>query len=293
VHPRFRQSLAQYGIDATNPDAALDFLMAEAGIEQPEPTAAMREFQYAQRNPQFAEYQDRTNQPTVVMQGETAYRKERGSQLAKEYGQIQTDAQKARSRIGQLRQIDSLLSDPAVYTGTGAQTINALKRAGQTLFGMDFQGVDKAEAARRVVNEMALSFKSDLPGPMSDSDRQFLQEIPPNIGDTAQGRRLLVELMKAKEQRKIELAEMARNYARQTGRLDDGWYEVAARYAERNPMFDSEMMERAREVAATAEQRSPYAGSYPQVQSAEDWEALEPGDYYFDPNGRLKQKQAR
>jgi len=252
--------------------------------------AAVREFEYAQRNPEFAEYRKQTSQPAVVMKGETAYRKERGSQLAKEYGQIQTDAQKARSRIGQLRQIDGLLSDPAVYTGSGAETINSLKRVGKTLFGMDFQGVDKADAARRVVNEMALSFKSDLPGPMSDSDRQFLQEIPPNIGDTAQGRKLLVELMKQKEQRKVELARLAREYARENGRLDDGWYEVAARYAEANPMFDEDMMERAKEVAGTAEQRSPYAGSYPTVNNDADFDALEPGSYFFDPNGDLRRK---
>jgi len=293
VHPRFRAVLDQYGVDVSDPDRALGFLLAESGIDQPEPTAAMREFRYAQRNPAFADYQERTSQPAVVMKGETAYRKERGSQLAKDYGRIQEDARKARSRIGQLRQIDSLLSNPDVYTGTGAEAVNTLKRMGQTLFGMDFKGVADAEAARRVVDEMALSMTDQLPGPISNQELALLRSIPPNIGDTAEGRKLLVELTKAKEQRKIELARLARDYVRENGRLDDGWFDVAARYAEQNPMFDEETMERARKVASTAQQTSPYAGTYPRVETADDWEALEPGEYYFDPNGRPRQKQAR
>jgi len=305
AHPKFRAKLDEYGVDLSDPEAGLGFLMAEAGIEpqkQPDMPSAVREYQFAMQQRQqrgeppipYGEWKKSSKAPLVnVGKGESEYDKTRGEALANEYGTILEDARKARSRIGQLRQIDSLLSDPAVYTGTGAQAINAIKRAGQTLFGMDLEGVDKADAARRVTNEMALSFKSDLPGPMSDSDRQFLTEIPPNIGDTAQGRKLLVELMTAKERRKIELAKMAREYRQRNGRLDDNWYDIAARYAEQNPMFDEEMMERAKEVAGTAQQRSPYAGSYPSVESAEDWEALEPGSYYFDPNGRLKQKKAR
>jgi len=280
-------------------DEGLRNAALKARLSKPKDDRTANERQYAIARQQgfegsFMDFLKEKEGPQVVMKGETEYAKERGGALAKEYGTIQSEAQKARSRIGQLRQLDTLLSDPNVYTGTGAQAINAVKRAGKTLFGMDFQGVDKADAARRIVNEMALSFKGDLPGPMSDSDRQFLQEIPPNIGDTAQGRKLLVELMKQKEQRKVEMAQIAREYARaNSGRLDDGWYDVAARYAEQNPMFDKDMMEQAKDVAGSAEQRSPYAGSYPSVQSAEDWEALEPGDYYFDPNGRLKQKKAR
>ncbi|HKJ60429.1 MAG TPA: hypothetical protein VKA94_00335, partial [Hyphomicrobiales bacterium] len=240
-------------------------MLAQKGGTQ---TAAIKEYELAKSEGfqgSFADFLKEKKAPLVTIQGEEEYAKTRGKALGEEFGAIQTNAQQATDRIGQLRQIDDLLSNPKVYTGTGAEAINALKRAAQTLFGQEsIEGVADADAARRISTEMALSLKENLPGPMSDSDREFLQSIPPNIGDTAQGRKLLVSLMTAKEQRKIELAELAREYAEQKGgRLDDGWYSVVGRYNAQNPVFTDEMMESARNVSSQARQPSPAAGVLP------------------------------
>lgn len=197
----------------------------------------------------------------VETKQEGEYEKTRGKALGEQFGKIMQDAQDATSRIGQLNSIDALLSNPDVYTGTGAQAINAVKRFGQSFLGMDVAGVADADAARRISAEMALSLKSDLPGPLSNSDREFLQELPPNIGDTAEGRKLLVELMKAKEYRKIEIARIAREYrAQNQGRLDDGFYDTLAQYNEANPLVTPEMMAQMRQNASQAPQPSPAAG---------------------------------
>jgi len=237
-------------------------MLAQKGGTQ---TAAIKEYELAKSEGfqgSFADFLKEKKAPLVTIQGEEEYAKTRGKALGEEFGAIQTNAQQATDRIGQLRQIDDLLSNPKVYTGTGAEAINALKRAAQTLFGQEsIEGVADADAARRISTEMALSLKENLPGPMSDSDREFLQSIPPNIGDTAQGRKLLVSLMTAKEQRKIELAELAREYAEQKGgRLDDGWYSVVGRYNAQNPVFTPELMEEARAFSDEGQQQSPAAG---------------------------------
>lgn len=264
------------------------------------PTAGMKEYRFdmQQRQQQgqptipFSEWQKQTKAPLVQFTGEKEYDKTRGKSLAEDFGTLQTQASSAANRIGQLRQVDELLSDPNVYTGTGGEAINALKRTAQTLLGQDIKGVDSADAARRISTEMALSLKENLPGPMSNADREFLQSIPPNIGDTAQGRKLLVELMVAKEERKVELAQLARQYARQKGgRLDDGWYRVLAQYNAQNPVFTPEMMQRARQVSGKARQASPAAGTLPQVSSDADYADVPSGSRYIDPEGNIRTKR--
>jgi hypothetical protein len=267
-------------------------MLAQKGGTQ---TAAIQEYELAKSEGfegDFASFLKEKKSPLVTIQGEEEYAKTRGKALGEEFGTIQTNAQQATDRIGQLRQIDDLLSNPNVYTGTGAEAINALKRTAQTLFGQDsIEGVADADAARRVSTEMALSLKENLPGPMSDSDREFLQAIPPNIGDTAQGRKLLVSLMTAKEQRKIEAAELAREYAEQNnGRLDDGWYSVLGRYNAQNPVFTPELMEEARTFSGEGQQQSPAAGVAPRIQSDDDFDALPSGSQFIGPDGKLRRK---
>jgi hypothetical protein len=287
------QELEAAGIEQGTPEFRQAILPSPFADEP----AAVKEYALAKREGfegNFTDFLKEKKGPLVTIdnKGEEEYVKTRGKALAEDFGTIQTQSQQATDRIGQLRQIDELLSNPNVYTGTGAQAINALKRTAQTLFGQDsIEGVADADAARRISTEMALSLKENLPGPMSDSDREFLQGIPPGIGDTAQGRKLLVELMTAKEQRKIETAELAREYAEQNnGRLDDGWYTALARYNVQNPVFSQEQMEQARTVAGQGQQQSPAAGVLPRVTDVKSYNAVPPGARYIAPDGRVKTK---
>lgn len=248
-------------------NAAVNLKVAQ--MKKPEPTGDQREYEMAKAQGfqgSFMDYQTALKKAgassvNVDTKQESEYEKGRGKALSDEFGKIMTDAQASSNRIGQLKTLDALLSDPNVYTGAGAEAINALKRWGKSFLGLDFEGVGAADTARRVTTEMALSLKSDLPGPMSNADRDFLQSIPPNIGDTAEGRKLLVELMGRKEQRKIEVAKLARQYrAEHQGRLDDGWYEALSQYNEANPMVTPDMIAAAQGAAKTAPQPAPTAG---------------------------------
>lgn len=268
--------------------------------KKPDPTTTQRDFETAKSQGyqgSFFDYQRDLKQAgasNVNIGHEKEYDKTRGKSLGEEFGTLQTNAQQATNRIGQLRQIDSLLSNPNVYTGTGAQAINALKRTAQTLLGQEnIEGVADADVARRISLEMALSLREDLlgPGVMSDPDRRMLESVPPNIGDSAEGRKLLVELMTAKEQRKIEIGQLAREYAeRNNGRLDDGWHAALARYSAQNPVFSQELMDKARTMSESGQQQSPAAGVVPRIQSDEDFDALPPGAQFIGPDGKLRRK---
>src|SRR5690606_37031869 len=87
---------------------------------------------------------------------------------------------------------------PDVYTGVGGETVNTLKRLGSTLLGIEgIEGVADAEAANRVRDAMFAGFRQEmLSGATSNSDREFIRAIPPNITDSAEGIQLLIEMQR-------------------------------------------------------------------------------------------------
>lgn len=320
ARPDLAGFLQQHGVNVEDPDSVRDFVYAQAReFQDPldrdhkqaqteklrreaagagkEP-ASVQEYRFDMQQRQaagepilpYGEWSKERKSPLVSIGGENEYLKTRGKTLAENYEAMQTQGREATERISQLRQIDTLLSDPSVYTGTGAPSILALKRAGKTLLGLDFEGVGEAEAARRVSTEMALSLRTNLPGPLSNADREFLMNIPPNIGDSAAGRKLLVELMTAREQRRMEVAQLARQYRQMHGRLDEGWEDVLAQFSEDNPMFSSEMIERAQTAARATPQPSPAAGTGTPIASDTEYDALPSGSLYRGPDGVPRRK---
>ena len=166
----------------------------------------------------------RTN---INMPMETAYDKEMGKQLAGEYIKSQETAAKAAQAQGDLRVMQDAADNPAVYTGTGGNTIQGLKKAAQTLFGVDVQGVPEGELIQRTTAKIALSLKDGLPGPMSDSDRQFLMDLPAGLTTSPEGIRRVVKLGLAQRQWEIERAQAAQKFATQNGgRLTPEFYRV-------------------------------------------------------------------
>lgn len=208
----------------------------------------------------FAQWKKELKQPLVQFKDEAEYDKERGKALSKSFEETQKAGIDAANRKTQLKQLDALLSNPNVYTGTGATYVQALKRAGKSLLNLDIEGVGAADTAGRLSTEMALALKSNLPGPMSNADREFLVGLPPNITDTAEGRKLLISMMLRTEERKEVVAKLQREYRAKNGRLDDGWFDELAQFNESNPVFTPEIVAQAQAAASTAQQPPPWAG---------------------------------
>lgn len=208
--------------------------IARAKLAQgPEATALMRNLEAAGIKPGTPEYRDAVlrgiQQGTTVnvSPGEKSYDQELGKALATEFVESQKSGAKAAEDIGDLRVMEKAVADPNLYTGAGGETIHGLKKAAQTLFGVEVQGVPEGEIVQRISSKVALSLKDQLPGPMSDSDREFLRSIPANLSTSPEGARRVIALGIAQKQWMFDRAKAVQQFASENqGRLTPEVYGV-------------------------------------------------------------------
>lgn len=223
-------------LEAAGP-AALPFMMKQQFPEAPTPTDDQREYAVAKSQGfpgSFIQYLEKVKslsapRTNIDMRQESAYDKELGGILAKEFVESQKAASGANEGLADLRVMKGALDNPDVYLGTGGNQVQAVKKAAQTLFGVDVKGVPEGEIIQRSAAKIALGLKDNLPGPMSNADREFLMSLPANLAASPEGARRVVELGMAQKQWQIERAAAVRDYAtRNRGRLNEGVYEAIA-----------------------------------------------------------------
>jgi len=66
----------------------------------------------------------------------------------------------------------------------------------------------------------------------------------PNVSRTAEGRKLLIEVQRRLAKREQDVARLAREYRQKGGKFDEGFEEVAAQFAAKNPLFEGMPMPR-------------------------------------------------
>ena len=128
------------------------------------------------------------------------------------------------------------LNDPELYTGPGAEIALGLKKVAGAM-GFEVKGVASGELAKTITAKMALDMKTDLPGPMSDSDRQFLVSLPPGLANTQEGNALIAQYYKRKNDLLIKYAKMTRDYEDKNGFVDQNHYAAMADWSAANPIF--------------------------------------------------------
>jgi hypothetical protein len=215
--------------------------ITDALAEPPSPTDDMREFDRAQQDPAFAEYmagrRPQTNVNVASSPGETEYDKARGKGFAERANAIDTEASAARSAITALDAMEGAMQTPGFYSGQGGETVLALKRTAAAL-GMDPDGVASMEQFNAMSKQAALaSMGGSLGTGFSNADRDFVIQQVPNLGNTPEGNGQLIGIQRKIQQRKLEIAELARDYEDRVGRIDRGFEEEVARFAEENPLF--------------------------------------------------------
>lgn len=224
-------------LEAMGPDAAMPILTQRAFPAPASPTDDQREYGTAQSQGFGGSFMDFLKnvksfgapRTSIDMRQESAYDKEIGGLLAKEFVDSQKIASTASEGLGDLKVMKSAIDNPNVYLGTGGNQVQAVKKAAQTLFGVDVKGVPEGEIIQRTAAKAALGLKDNLPGPMSNADREFLMSLPANLTATPEGARRIVELGMAQKQWQIERAAAVRNYAGQNqGRLDPNVYQTLA-----------------------------------------------------------------
>lgn len=172
---------------------------------------------------------------------ETEEQKSIGKARGEAFMNLHRGAHAATGRLNNLSAIESLLTG----VQTGGLTPAGMKVAGYAKsVGLELDPkLPMKEAADAIANKMALDARSTadgggMPGAMSDKDREFLRAMNPNVSQTPEGRKLLIEVQRRMAKREQEIARLARDYRQRAGRFDEGFEEVAAQFAEKNPLFD-------------------------------------------------------
>lgn len=174
-----------------------------------------------------------------VINGEKEQDKVIGKGYGERFNEIQKAGISAPAAIGTLNLMEKLISDPNFYSGTGGESATALKRIGVSL---GIAGADTA-APNELFQKLAQKSVLDAAGGslgtgFSNADREYLNGTVANISNTPEGNKLIIQIGKQVQQRNMEIARQAREYAKaHNGRLDSGFEDQIAAYAEQNPLF--------------------------------------------------------
>ncbi|GAA4108931.1 hypothetical protein ACFFTN_01520 [Aminobacter aganoensis] len=177
---------------------------------------------------------------TVNVGGERGYDKTVGEEYGKRFMASQDDEKAANRTITALNVMAKSMEDPNFYSGSGAEIVTKLKRAAVAM-GADPESVSSTETFNAMAKQAALdSMGGSLGSGFSNADRDFVTDQVPTLGNTPQGNRALIEVQKKIAQRKIQIAKLARDYAKgNEGRIDAGFDEELASWSEQNPLFPS------------------------------------------------------
>lgn len=176
----------------------------------------------------------------VVQTGDNQYAKTLAEADAKGYVDLNKAGTTANSKLNTLTALDNLMKDPSFYSGFAG---NARLRANQALSSL---GVTQpnAASAQETFNALSQKFVLDLAGGslgtgFSNADRDFLQGQVPNLQNTPDGNKRLIDYMRAVAKREQQVSQLARLYAqRNKGRFDQtGFNDFISQWAEQNPLF--------------------------------------------------------
>lgn len=187
--------------------------------------------------------------PSVVntnnITGETKENQTLGEGFGKKYFTITDAGAQAIAKNQQLDAMSSLVKDPSTYQGAGQGLINAGKQIAVAFGLADPSTVASAEAANSMFKKGVFDMASGHLGTgFSEGDRQMLEGIAPNLGNTPAGNALLIGILKRENQRAIEYGVAARAYAmahmdstHPYGHLDPKFDQEWATYQQEHPMF--------------------------------------------------------
>lgn len=174
-----------------------------------------------------------------VNTGEREYDKQLAGDMAKQFIAYQKAGRDAAGALNTLQYMENLTNDPNFYSGTGGELVARGRTALASMGVTAPESAGPSEVFGALSNKLTLDASGgSLGAQISNSDRDFLQNINPNLSKTAEGNRQLIAVQRKVYQRQQEVARMAREYAQKNrGRLDAGFEEQVARYADANPLF--------------------------------------------------------
>lgn len=177
----------------------------------------------------------------VTLSGERAYDSAIGTGYAKRFLDIQNEAQAAGRALNSLDVMSQAMTDPNFYSGAASGSIVALKRYASALGLPGADGIESMEQFNAAAKQAALeSMGGSLGTGFSNADRDFVLDQVPNLQNTPQGNAALIDIQRKFATRRQQIGALAREYAAQNdNRLDAGFEDFVAKWAEQNPLFPS------------------------------------------------------
>lgn len=158
------------------------------------------------------------------------------------YEQMDASATNAMGTLNSLGVMESLLQE-GMPTGRLEAATTGLRGLGVSLGLMneeESRSLSQQQLFQAFGNRLALSQKDGMPGPLSDNDIKFLKEMVPSLANTVEGNRLMIEVLRRFEQRKIQMADLAEQYVQEKGNTI-GLRRHINSWATANPMSFSDL----------------------------------------------------
>jgi len=180
----------------------------------------------------------RTNVSTKIESGEKEFDKAVGKDYGETFVGFNKAARDSVGAINNLNVMEKLTHDPSFYSGIGGEFATKLKQAGVSSGFLPEGAASANELFQKVSQKSVVDNLGSLGSGVSNADRQFIQGTVPNIANTPDGNRQIITYGRKIEQRKQEVAKMARDYAKaHGGRIDAGFDQALAEWSDKNPLF--------------------------------------------------------
>lgn len=177
---------------------------------------------------------------------DTTYATDNAKAASTGYQAMQTAGLKAPVLIAKYQRLGQLLDgvDGGKLSPAGMEAASLANSIGLKID----PNLPNKEAANQITNELALSLRDPsngggMPGAMSDADRNFLIKSVPNLAQTSQGRKMMVDAQVKVLQRQQDVAGKARQWQQRFGRIDapdatgKSFQDYLDGYAAAHPLF--------------------------------------------------------
>lgn len=179
------------------------------------------------------------NSTSVTNSGEKEFDKAVGKDYGETFVGINKAARDSVGALNNLNLMEKITQDPNFYSGAGGEAVTKAKQLAASLGIADAATAAPNELFKKISQKSVLDAAGgSLGAGFSNADRSFLEGTVANIGNTPEGNRQIIGIARRVEQRKQEVAQFARDYAKKNGgRIDAGFDTALAEWTAKNPAF--------------------------------------------------------
>lgn len=199
---------------ALGPEAGLE-LVSRLALAKPDKTGTQKDYEYAKSQGftgslmDFTKAQNESKRPvtTIDMKGETSFSQEAGKATAKRYSELAEQGQAARVAQGDIDRLEEL--GAAIGTQGAVANVKAALGPYANALGVKIDGLDDIQAFSSIVSRLAPTMRPPGSGATSDFEfKQFLNALP-QLAQTTEGRKLVLDQMRAMNAYKSQLGELS------------------------------------------------------------------------------------